>query len=73
MSRLIKALGREKGTRIGEAALAHLGVTELASPALLLEFANFLISHGGVVEAVGRALKVTAFLRGAGKPEKLVI
>jgi hypothetical protein len=42
-----------------------LGVRELSTPDDLMEFANYLVKQGGVVESVGRALKVTAILRGA--------
>ena len=63
--RLIKALGRERGNRCAEQALTNLGLRELRGPQDLLYFANELIRHGGVVEAVGRALKVSAILRGA--------
>lgn len=64
-SRLVKALGRERGARCFEQALTSLGVRELKAPQDLLNFANELIRQGGVVEAVGRALKVSAILRGA--------
>ena len=64
-TRLTKALGRERGVRCGEQALAALGLRELRGPQDLLNFANELIRQGGVVEAVGRALKVSAILRGA--------
>jgi hypothetical protein len=68
-SRLIKAVGREKALRIGAEALAALAVHELRTPNDLLAFANYLIKQGGVVESVGRALKVTALLRGATGPK----
>lgn len=65
LSRLSKALGRERGTRCAEQTLASLGLRELRGQQDLLLFANELIRQGGVVEAVGRALKVSAILRGA--------
>lgn len=65
IQRLTKALGRERGARCGEEALATLGLRELRGAQDLLHFANELIRQGGVVEAVGRALKVSAILRGA--------
>lgn len=64
-SRLIKAVGREKGLRIGSDVLGQMGLKELKSPTDLLHFANQLIHIGGAIEFVGRALKVSALLRGA--------
>jgi hypothetical protein len=64
-SRLIKALGHEKALRIGGEALEAIGKTELKTPNDLLAFANRLIAQGNLAEAVGRALKVSALLRGA--------
>jgi hypothetical protein len=65
LSRLIKAVGREKGLRIGGEVMGQLGLRELKTPADLLSFANHLIRLGGAIEFVGRALKVSALLRGA--------
>lgn len=64
-SRLIKALGRDKAIRIGNEALEAMGKRELKTPNELLAFSNRLIALGGIPEAVGRALKVSAILRGA--------
>ena len=64
-SRLIKAVGRDKGLRIGADALHELGLKELQTPNDLLRFSNYLIHLGGAIEFVGRALKVSALLRGA--------
>lgn len=64
-SRMIKALGRDKALRIGAEALEAMGLRELKTPNDLLGFANRLIALGGIAEAVGRALKVSAILRGA--------
>lgn len=64
-ARIIKALGRDKALRCGQAALSHLGIRQLVTAQDLLGFSNYLIQQGGVVEAVGRALKVSALLRGA--------
>jgi hypothetical protein len=65
LERLTKAVGRAAAERYAKEALGRLGVRELSTPDDLLEFANYLLKQGGVVESVGRALKVTAILRGA--------
>jgi hypothetical protein len=64
-SRLIKAVGREKGLRVASEVLSELGLRELQTPTDLLNFSNHLIHKGGAIEFVGRALKVSALLRGA--------
>lgn len=64
-SRLIKAVGRDKGLRIGGEALSGIGLKELQTPNDLLRFANYLINQGGATAFVGSALKVSALLRGA--------
>lgn len=63
--RLVRALGKGTGTLLGQEVLLALGLRELASQNDLLAFANHLITRGGAVESVGRALKVSALLRGA--------
>ena len=72
-SRLVRALGRDKGTLQAQSALDALGLKELLSANDLLRFANYLITKGGVTESVGRALKVTALLRGGGAKQKGVV
>lgn len=68
-SRLIKAVGRDKALRVGGEALHELGLRELQTPNDLLRFSNYLIHLGGAIEFVGRALKVSALLRGAVEPK----
>jgi hypothetical protein len=63
--RLIRALGPDAGLRYAREALDHLQLDDLRSPDDLLGFADYLVTQGGVPEAVGRALRVTALLRGA--------
>lgn len=63
--RLTKALGPTRATDITREVLSRLGSRELESPQDLLDFAVLLIKHGGLVQAVGRSLKVQALLRGA--------
>lgn len=64
-SKLIKALGHERGERLGGEALQAIGLPDLRTPNELLSFADYLIEKGGLPESVGRALKVSAILRGA--------
>lgn len=65
IQRLTKALGPSVAGQLAKDGLMRLGLNELRTPDELLGFANYLLTHGGVIESVGRALKVTAILRGA--------
>jgi hypothetical protein len=65
VTRLRRALGPGLAERCAENALAKLGLSELQSPADLLQFANYLLQQNGAAYMVGSALKVTALLRGA--------
>ena len=65
MQRLIRAVGPSVGPEAARQALSTLGIHELSSPTELLGFAEQLILRGGVFEAVGRGLKISALLRGA--------
>ena len=65
MQRLVRAVGPSTGPEVAREALTTLGIRELTSAKDLLGFAEHLIARGGVFEAVGRGLKVSALLRGA--------
>jgi hypothetical protein len=67
--RLNRALGPDVGERTAREALEHLALDDLRTPNELLAFADYVITQGGVAEAVGRALRVTALLRGAKPPK----
>lgn len=63
--RLLRALGPVVAQETEREILGALRITEVTSPSQLLAVAEHLIRKGGVFEAVGRGLKVTALLRGA--------
>jgi hypothetical protein len=65
LGRLKRAMGDAPGSQCAEDVMKQLGLTELSTPAELLDFANCLAKKGGVMEVVGGALKVAAILRGA--------
>lgn len=65
LARLSKALGPTRGMEVMDAALGRMGLRVLDTPQELLDFSEHLIRQGGLVQAVGRSLKVQAFLRGA--------
>lgn len=63
--RLVKALGPKRAAEIMRATLASRDDRPLNTVQDLLDFAELMISAGGLVQAVGRSLKVLALLRGA--------
>jgi phage tail tube protein FII len=65
LNRLMRALGKHRGTQVAAEVLLAMGLRSLDSQADVLAFANRLIDRGGVVESVGRAIKISALLRGA--------
>ena len=65
LERLTRAMGPIDGPTTRRVVLSELGFDAIQSPSQLLLFAERLIHRGGVFEAVGRGLKVTALLRGA--------
>ncbi len=65
LTRLKRALGPQKGEAMAALIFSKMGLNQISSPQDLCDFANHLIQHGGVAEAVGRSLKVMALLRSA--------
>jgi hypothetical protein len=63
--RLSKALGPGRAQEIMLETTERMGGRDLESPQDLLTFAELLIKAGGLVQAVGRSLKVQALLHGA--------
>lgn len=63
--RLVKALGAKRAAEVFREALTQLGDRPIETPQDMLDFAAVLIRSGGLVQAVGRSLKVQALLRGA--------
>lgn len=65
LERLAKVIGQEKTAALRKEALAATGIGALNTPQDVLVFASYLVRRGGVVEAIGHAMKVQAILRGA--------
>lgn len=65
LERLSKVIGRERTEALRKEALQALGLKALTTPQEVLDFSSYLMRHGGVIEAIGRAMKVQALLRGA--------
>lgn len=65
LSKLTNVLGEDKATELVRAILREIGIAELRTPDDRLKFAEALMARGGVIEAIGRAIKIQALLHGA--------
>lgn len=65
LERLTKALGAPRAAEVMNERLSEWRPRALDTAQDLLEFSNHLIRCGGLIQAVGRSLKVQALLRGA--------
>jgi hypothetical protein len=65
LQKVFNVLGAERGRAIVDQTLRLLGLSELRTPDDRLKFGNELIKHGGLLESVGRAIKIQAILHGA--------
>ncbi len=70
MKRLVHVYGEAKGEALYRETLEQTGLTELGSPDDEMRFADALIDSGGLLEAMGRSLRVRALLRGASRVQR---
>jgi hypothetical protein len=63
--RLVKALGPRRAGEVFHEARSQFGDRFIETPQDMLDFSMILLRAGGLVQAVGRSLKVQALLRGA--------
>lgn len=63
--KLINMMGRDKAEELAIEIYTELGIRGLASPTDRLRFGDALVKRGGVLEAIGRSIKVQALLQGA--------
>ena len=66
--RLVKALGDRRAGEVFRDACGRFGDRLIETPQDMLDFAEVLVRLGGLIQAVGRSLKVQALLRGAVEP-----
>jgi hypothetical protein len=63
--RLVKALGERRASEVFGEGVTRFGDRLVDTPQDMHDFAEILIRMGGLIQAVGRSLKVQALLRGA--------
>jgi len=63
--KLVHVLGRARAEALTQETLRQIGKPDLADASSRLLFGHALTQHGGVIEAIGRAIKIQAILEGA--------
>jgi hypothetical protein len=67
VKKLVHVLGRPRAESLIAETLRQIGRRDLAEAESRLLFGHALTRHGGVVEAIGRAIKIQAILEGASE------
>ncbi len=65
VAKLRNALGDERALALWREVALALRIENLDAPNDRLRFGDALVAKGGVLEVIGRAIKVQALLRGA--------
>jgi hypothetical protein len=63
--KLVNVMGVERAESLVAETLRRIGRPALETPDDRYRFATELMRHGGVLEAIGRAIKIQAILLGA--------
>ena len=58
-------MGAQRARQLTDETLSQLGIREMKTAYDRLRFGNALIARGGVLESIGRAIKIQAILHGA--------
>lgn len=67
VNKLVHVLGRPRAEALIADTLRQIDRPDLAAADSRLLFGHALTQHGGVVEAIGRAIKIQAILEGANE------
>jgi hypothetical protein len=65
LSKLLRVYGAERSTALVQDTMREIGVDTLQNPDDRLRFGAALIKRGGLLEAIGRAIRIQAILHGA--------
>jgi hypothetical protein len=65
VEKLVNVLGQERAVQLVSETMSRAGVISLDTPTERYRFACDLMKQGGLLEAIGRALKIQAILHGA--------
>lgn len=67
LQKLRNVLGAEKAAVVIAATLKQAGLDALRTPDDRFKFGCALMTRGGILEAIGRAIKIQAILHGASE------
>ncbi len=67
IQKLVHVIGRPRAEQLIADTLREIGLCDLGAPERRLLFGHALTRHGGVIEAIGRAIKIQAILEGASE------
>lgn len=65
LTKLAGVLGAARAEEVYDRAMHDAGIAQVDSPDERLRFGIALVKQGGVLEAIGRAIKIQAILHGA--------
>jgi hypothetical protein len=65
LQKIVNVLGAERAGVLTREILQEIGLQSLETPNDRLAFGDALVRRGGVLAAIGGAIRVQAFLRGA--------
>src|SRR5262249_28865020 len=68
LAKLANIMGPQRAKIIIAETMREIGLLELRTPDDRARFGSALVARGGVLEAVGRAIKIQAILHGAKEP-----
>jgi hypothetical protein len=65
LNKLVRIYGEERTETLVRETLREIGIASIASADDRMRFGRALIKRGGLLEAIGRAIRVQALLHGA--------
>lgn len=65
--KLTNVMGPVEGLRLVQSVCREVGITSLTNPQERMQFGCALIQRGGLLEAIGRSIKIQAILHGASE------
>jgi len=65
LSKLVRMYGPQKADLLVKETLRELGLAALETPDDRMRFGGALLKKGGLLEAIGRAIRIQAILHGA--------
>jgi len=65
LNKLLRIYGEERANTLVQATMREIGVDTLQRPEDRLRFGAALMKKGGLLEAIGRAIRIQAILQGA--------